>query len=118
MREPRTPSDNPKKYREGVKVRIFLGYSTDTEIHAREGVVLAHRKNRTWGGPDNLGRIGDASVLLVEKIGDLRRGNPGEVSVLHSVTDHGVTGYLEMSKTKKHYVGFYFYDCISGAERV
>jgi hypothetical protein len=114
----RTPEDKPKKYAEGERVRIFLGYSTDTEVHVREGEILAHKKNRVWGGPDHLGRSGDALVLLVEKTGDLLRGSPYEISVRHSATGHLVSGHLSMRRTKKQYVGVYFYDRISGAERV
>src|SRR4030042_5193534 len=97
----RTPRDNPREYKEGTKVRIFLGYSTDTEIHVREGVVLGHRHNRKWAGSDNLGRTGNALVLRVEKTGELRRGNPGEVSVSHSATNYLIVGYLEMHRLKK-----------------
>jgi len=114
----RTPKQDPKQFKPGERVRIYLGHSTDSEILVREGEVLKHKKNRRWGMGDHLGRIGDALVLRVEKTGKIIRKDSGDISLPHRVTGDWITGKLETETLTRPYTGSYFYSCISGAEKI
>jgi hypothetical protein len=115
----KTPSENPREFGIGEKVRIYLGYLTDTEIHIREGTVLGHKQDRHWRGCNpSSGFTGDALELMVEKTGLLERTNPRKVGILHRATGYFVLGQVKTEETMKPYKGQYFYACISGAERI
>ena len=110
----REPNQNPESFKTGERVRIYLGYSSDTEIHIREGIVLGHSKNRRWRS-GNSGNEGPCLELKVERTGVLERQEPREVKILNRAGGNYVSGRIKTEQVKP-YSAQYFYHCISGAE--
>jgi len=62
---------NPKDFQKGDFVRIYLAWQTDTEIHIREGEVLATETRRK-----RFDRQGPILTLRVSGVGKIIRDDP------------------------------------------
>ena len=93
----------------GEKVRIYLAWGTDTEIHIREGEVTNTQIKKKWGG--------DSLQLRVNKKGMLLRREPRDTVVLNS-DGSWVQGTLDLENIDQEYTASYHYSGISLVEKL
>ncbi len=102
----------PGDFKVGSRVRIYLGWVTNTNVFIREGTITNTKKEKQG----NIGKSPSLEVR-VDSSGWLRRDKPDDKAVLNAY-GYTVWGHPDMEKTDKPYTASYFYHCITHAEKI